>query len=114
MYYNWYNFLKLSASPKVSPRNSPFTSPRGSNQWGRLNEGGFASRRGSRFDTDKETKEQEMERQTLEKEPRQHLSIPKTLESSSSAETLIGFRFISCVTSWYIEMQLDILSISVI
>ncbi|XP_045030323.1 ras-specific guanine nucleotide-releasing factor 1 isoform X1 [Daphnia magna] len=95
-------------SPKASPRNSPFTSPRGSNQWSSRPSVGdvSVSRRGSRFDgvEIRETpNEEEAETEkssantgpsqsgpgTKERSKQQHLTIPKKgMELSSSAETL--------------------------
>ncbi len=102
-------------SPKASPRNSPFTSPRGSNQWSgaggsRASVGDVSvSRRGSRLDV--EIRETPQEEEVAEAEERmkntnsanlasttagsgrrqQLLTIPsKGMELSSSAETLSG------------------------
>ena len=81
----------VAVSPKASPRSSPFTSPRSSNQWCRTGDGGLFSRRGCRFDADiRETKEEDVDTKTSTKERSQHLTIPKGMEPSSSAETLIG------------------------
>lgn len=98
----------------ASPRNSPFTSPRGSNQWSSRPSVGDVSisRRGSRFDgvEIRETPyEEEAEAEkttstttttqsqtttgppTKERSKQQHLTIPtKGMELSSSAETLSG------------------------
>jgi hypothetical protein len=102
--------LYITGSPKASPRNSPFTSPRGSNQWSSRPSVGdvSVSRRGSRFDgvEIRETpneEEAEMEKSaantgpsqgcqgTKERSKQQHLTIPnKGMELSSSAETLSG------------------------
>lgn len=106
--------IKTVGSPKASPRNSPFASPRGSNQWNsRPSVGDLSvSRRGSRFDgvEIRETpyeEEAEMEKSSAAtgsnpvgssastaKErsvKQQHLTIPhKGMEVSSSAETLSG------------------------
>lgn len=103
--------IELVGSPKASPRNSPFASPRGSNQWNsRPSVGDLSiSRRGSRFDgveireTPYEEEAAEMEKSnvagstiasTAVKErtaKQQHLTIPhKGMEVSSSAETLSG------------------------
>lgn len=101
---------KKIGSPKASPRNSPFTSPRGSNQWSSRPSVGdvSVSRRGSRFDgvEIRETpNEEEAETEkssantgpsqggpgTKERSKQQHLTIPKKgMELSSSAETLSG------------------------
>jgi hypothetical protein len=102
--------LNIIGSPKASPRNSPFTSPRGSNQWSSRPSVGdvSVSRRGSRFDgvEIRETpneEEAEMEKSAANTGPsqgiqgikerikQQHLTIPnKGMELSSSAETLSG------------------------
>lgn len=107
----------ITGSPKASPRNSPFTSPRGSNQWSSRPSVGDVSisRRGSRFDgvEIRETPyEEEAETEktspnatasqstsgpaTKERSKQQHLTIPsKGMELSSSAETLSGIVVIS-------------------
>lgn len=111
--------MQCAGSPKASPRNSPFTSPRGSNQWSsRASVGELAiSRRGSRFDG-VEIRETPYEEEAEAREERtagaatlaapaggaasspaagagtkrqQLLTIPnKGVEVSSSAETLSG------------------------
>lgn len=100
--------MRTAGSPKASPRNSPFTSPRGSNQWSSRPSVGDVSisRRGSRFDGVEIRETPYEEEAEAEKSAantgatlgagskgakQQHLTIPnKGMELSSSAETLSG------------------------
>ena len=102
-----------TGSPKASPRNSPFTSPRSSNQWCRpaVDSPHLAAQRGhgvAPFIVDTVVEASEEEKVPADdddlqaaaaaaaaaaaSQPGQHLTIPakEALESSSSAETLTG------------------------
>ena len=101
-----------AVSGLISPRGgSPFTSPRGSNQWGGAGGSGrpsisevSVSRRGSRLEAEIRETPQEEEAETEQQDKsatstttatsakfQQHLTIPtKGMEQSSSAETLSG------------------------